>query len=324
MKKATILMTVLFFGLFLWPRPGSAQTEEHGLYRYVDLTLGGWVASGDASFTISGSDLSGGFKSKLTWKNLSGIYPLVGIEVTPMPWRHSLYLNLKTAAGSLDGDGTDEDWLTGDFATFFGTNYIKSRSDTESDGSYTALDLGYTYRYGRRFGVVGFGGYFQFQEKFTMTKGFQEAPLWVFGPFFGLNSTYDMEWDGWRVGGKGYVNFVPSPRRGLYDLGLKVEGALLWGVDYTGEGVWNLREDFRQDPSFRHTADGGTGGQFSLSLFYHPVRYVGIEVGYYYLTLNIEDGIDRTFFSDGSEGLADLDEVTADRHGFTASASVRF
>jgi hypothetical protein len=117
------------------------------------------------------------------------------------------------------------------------------------------------------------------------------------------------------------LNKEASP--GLYNISL-AGSASAGFVRYLGEGVWNLRDDFEKDPSFRHEADNGISTFTELGLVYQPIRYISLGVGYQFLFFGAWNGTDTTFFSDGTEASTPLDEVQSYRHGPYISFSGQF
>ncbi len=164
-------------------------------------------------------------------------------------------------------------------------------------------------------------GWFRYEDRIDITNGVQVIP--PSGPFSGLRSEYTFEWQGFRTGLKYEWDFIRRPSRFLYALGVKAWGAYLWGVDYDGEGIWNLRTDFAQNPSFAHEADGD-GFEGQIGVFYSPLKHLKADLSYRYLSLRGDDGTDTTFFSDGTIGEANLDKVRSRRQGILFLLSYSF
>ncbi|MFH0827937.1 MAG: hypothetical protein V1919_02085 [Candidatus Omnitrophota bacterium] len=190
------------------------------------------------------------------------------------------------------GDNQDSDF-SGDDRTFeFSRSNNKAEGDNVLDWS---AGLGYQfnldnadYPSGSKVMLVFLAGYSCHEQNLIMTDGFQSIP--AFGPFEGLNCTYQAEWKGPWLGAE-----VENTRGKIVSF-LRFE--YHW-ADYFAEADWNLRDEFAHPVSFSHDAEGkGT--------------IVAIGIGYniknkwlIYLKADIQDwntykGIDRVYFSDGS------------------------
>ena len=132
------------------------------------------------------------------------------------------------------------------------------------------------------------------------------------------------EWDYGQIGIQAGYPLVSASRPGLHKLGISASFGFIPLLFYEGTGVWNLRSDLAQDPSFKHESDDGIGIDASLALNYSPHKLVEITLGYRYLSLEAEDGTDTTYGSDSSTETTDLDEVKVKRQGPFVSLSVRF
>ena len=118
-----------------------------------------------------------------------------------------------------------------------------------------------------------------------MRNGFQVVP--AFGPFAGLDSSYESEWSGPWLGVDVLLD-LQSGNRAF------VRMEKHW-VDYYAKANWNLRDAFAHPVSFEHEANGSgwvleLGWQNAPS----PYRWVwGVTVSLQAWTT--ETGIDRTF-----------------------------
>ena len=138
--------------------------------------------------------------------------------------------------------------------------------------------------------------------------------LGPFPPSQPLNSTYDFSWNLLKVGASHQAKLA---NRLSYASTLSVYPY----VDYRGEGYWNLRTgtagtDFRaQAPNFIQTSQTGYGYDASLGLAYELSEYMELLAGYRYFFLYAGNGIDTTYFANGSSVQSTLDWVTVTRHG---------
>ncbi len=140
-------------------------------------------------------------------------------------------------------------------------------------------------------------GYAYNEQKYYMTNGNQTIP--ASGGFPGLKShyyaTWRSPWLGLQV--KGQRNRV----RGFF------RTEFHW-ADYYGKANWNLRSDFKHPKSYEHEGDGygvvlGGGGSYLMT----PNWSIDLTTKFQYWY--VEDGIDRTFFSNGTTLETGLNEV---------------
>lgn len=109
-------------------------------------------------------------------------------------------------------------------------------------------------------------------------------------------------------------------------MGLKASFAFFPYLRYQGEGRWNLRQDFRQDPSFRHQSEtkGWGGWEGLLGLYYRPGARFEFEVGARAWFFRTQDGTDTTFFSDNTSISTPLDRAETWRIGLYFQLTGRF
>ncbi|MBI5197849.1 MAG: hypothetical protein HZA19_04480 [Nitrospirae bacterium] len=149
-------------------------------------------------------------------------------------------------------------------------------------------------------------GYRLNEEKMAMTDGYQT--LGTAGPVWGLNSSYRFQWESYGMGVRG--GFSTAER-------WSIEGGVFvipW-TRYRGEGVWNLRTDMKQNPSFKHESDDGWGEQVDVTVSYKLGDRVAFEAGYRYLEMVAKKGVDTTFGSDGTVITIPLNEVMGRKNG---------
>lgn len=318
MKYLVIPFVVFFFALFSYPSFADPQNEKSEPYRFFDLYGGTWITQGEGSweksFPIDG--FTG--RSELEFQDIDSTLYTIGARIKP--YLYFVTLDIRYASGDISSaTGTDSDWID---------SYLFSKSEFDIDGDtqYWSLDL-YLLLYPYRGRITGWGtgekkpphlttleaffGRFHYKDELDITNGVQVIP--PTGSFSGLNSEYYFEWEGFKSGLKFEWDFVKKPSSFLYALGFRTHVGFLFGVDYEGEGIWNLRTDWAQNPSFKHEADGyGFEGQ--IGLFYTPFKHFKMELAYHYLNLDA-DGTERIFFSDGTTYDTNLDDVSSIRHG---------
>lgn len=272
-----------------------------------------WQSTGDNKWNIAGTKSGGppNVLSELEYLRLqSVIYEIYGgIR------NGRAALTIASGFGSMYGGiYRDSDYLRDNRQGIF------SLSTGKADGSeWNALyywNIDYSYRVlvneqEQRFNKMYLdvlAGYQVWHEKITMTNGVQEIGG-VLGPFSGLNSKYDFLWKSIRVGLGGGL---PIHERFAF----KGSAIFIPYTEYEGKGIWNLRTDFKQSPSFVHQAKGGYGAQIEASVVYYAYSTFTMGVGYRYWYIKSGKGDDITYFSNGAVGVTQFNEAVNQRQGF--------
>jgi len=303
----------------LLPMPPPVREQKY------QIGVETWLTRGQNKWQVSFVEFEPGFgaipgRSRLDWENLDAILYRLRGEYTLQP---SLRVGASLGLGSLrDGKNSDRDWFTVD-----GEEYLFFKSEADTRGDIRALDVNLYARLNELFPQrkwVGdwdlVFGFLYHKEEVNDRNGFDVI---LFGesvrdPIEGLDSTFDFEWRALRLGVRGEI-----PLRDR--LWLRGAAVGLLGVDYRGEGYWNLRDDFRdQSPNFVQKADGGYGADFQLSLMVQCTERVFVEVGYSLLALRAKNGVDTIYFYDGDEVDTKLDWARTTRHGLTLGVSASF
>lgn len=211
------------------------------------------------------------------------------------------------------GDNQDSDYLTDNRTNEF------SRSNNDSDGGYV-LDvsggIGYPWEpdsedYELR--ITPLVGYSYHRQYLSMTDGFQTIP--ATGPFAGLDSRYVTKWVGPWAGFD--VAFKPYEK-----LRVHIGGEYHWAF-YRANARWNLRDDYSQPKSFRHTADG-TGIVVEAGLDYQLSARWGIQLEGQFQDWATDPGIDRTYGSTGSNSQTRLNQVNWEAWSVSLGGKYRF
>lgn len=243
--------------------------------------------------------------SELQWKNVQSATITGGTDITFDNW----LVEGKLSYGQIvSGDNQDSDYFKDNRQGEF------SRSNNASDDGM-AIDLsaglGYNLKLAgdkKRFywQVTPKVGYAFHTQQFNMTDGFQTIP--ALGSFDGLDSTYEGTWYG--------------PWGGLWtqigvDKRFSVEtGAAYHWIDYEGIGNWNLRDDFQHPKSFTHQVEGGGITAAAIARYLLTPYWIFRFTAEYQYWLANNDGIDKTFFSDGFVGETKFNEVKWKSYGF--------
>lgn len=321
MKKILILINIIllsFFTVFSF-----AAQEQANQTTLANLNSGQSLKNTDQSILEASLDFSTGYrKDKLDWSiagDTNGENPNILSELT---WKDLNIYQVKTNAklildkrlriegsygyGSIyEGENQDSDYA-GDNRTY---EWSRSSSNTEDDNvSDWSIGIGYQFQLDNveylsstKTMLAFLGGYSYHEQNLRDRDGFQIIDLiWdTYGPFDGLNSTYQTEWKGPWLG---------AEIEGAQD---KIVGFLRFEyhwADYSAEADWNLRTTFAHPVSFTHTADG-TGSIVSLGTGYN------IDANWLiYLKADIQNwktkaGLDRTFFTNGTTIDTQLNSV---------------
>ncbi len=284
----------------------------------TDFTFSAGYRVDDLDWNIAG-DINGNnpnVLSELTWEDVES-YQLKfqGSVVWPNIIAFKGYTNY---GWIVDGDNQDSDYL-GDNRTL---EFSRSKNSTDDDYVWDAsLAIGYPLRFGRA--VVGtitpLLGYSYHEQNLNITDGNQILP--DLGPFPGLDSSYDTEWQGPWIG---------------FDLRFKAKEITTFAhrfetyftyeyhwADYTAEADWNLRDDFAHPKSFEHDADGnGWKIGVGFNLWLH--RNWALNFNYDYQDWSTDGGIDKVFFSDGSTVKTKLNQVNWTSYALSLGISLRF
>lgn len=277
----------------------------------LEIGAGVWITTGHDEWDIK----FGGFffdgRSKLEWDDVDANLLILNAEaaVTPL-----IRIGGSIGSGSIDdGSSTDGDWL-GDF------QFSESTAETDGDVHYADIQVYYRFVEERNVVVDAFVGYIYYEDELNDKNGVQtlvdEQP--TSEPLDGLDSSYSFQWQMAKLGVRADVDAAQS---------LSIRGSLayLLLLDYSGEGFWNLRDDFKQEyPNFKHSSDTGSGVEGLLSARWKPHASVVIEGGYRVIYMQAEDGEDKTYFADGTVESTTLSNVESLRHGAFASVALAF
>lgn len=333
LKKLSIV--ILFF-LF---SHSSLYAMEKRMEPNFNLSVKEWISSGDASWNISDSGFNSnigkqiGVKSKLEFKDIDAPVTILEGEIAfPSPFK----LKASYGFGSYGSKGRtiDTDWFS---VPADGINDRRfSESISKADGETSLFELGGSVliSQSRRMGDVYFyAGYMYYTDDIEITEGRQTfsdnsacTPLDFLvtpcfddagTPILGLNSTYDFRWEYIKVGIEGEKN------KGRFPIVYGLKGLYL--LDYRGEGFWNLRGDLkRTPPNFVHNADEGYGYDAHFAIGYHFNPRMKVFIGYRIFYMKATDGTNEIFFSDGTRGVALLDDVEVKRRGGYLAFDMRF
>lgn len=230
-----------------------------------------------------------------------------------------------------DGDSIDSDYFGNNRTNVFSI----SNADVDGDNTTEAiLSVGWHFNFGFEIPVWRMRdenrmmalasniritpnvGYLRQTQDIRVVNGVQVFP--DLGPFPGLNTQYDSVWSGAFAGVSGQFD-IAGP------LSLTFDFKYVPGLAFRSEAVWNLRADFRQDPSFRQSAEGnGKTLDVGLSWAFGRDRSKVVTLGYTDTVFDATDGVDETFFSDGDIIAIRLNHVARRSHGWSLGFNWRF
>ncbi|MDO8730834.1 MAG: hypothetical protein Q7J69_06610 [Candidatus Omnitrophota bacterium] len=264
-----------------------------------DLSVQSGYRTDDLDWNIAG-DSNGqnpNILSELIWEDLESYQVSGTARLTARPF---LSGRLSVDHGWIfDGKNQDSDY-DGDNRTL---EFSRS-NNTSDDGSLLDLSGGIGIPLeppskGHALRLTPLVGYSYHEQNLRITHGFQTIP--ATGPFADLNSEYETQWRGPWLGADLEFKLLPKVRC--------FGGFEYHWTTYKADARWNLRTDFSQPKSFRHRAEGnGIVGSGGIGYLFSEHLSLELSAAYRDWTAD-ENGVDRTFFSDGTSADTHLNEV---------------
>lgn len=182
-----------------------------------------------------------------------------------------------------------------------------------------SIGAGYHWKLCPRFSLTPLAGFGKQIQHFRATEGRQTISDFGFpvplGPFKGLNSTFESQWQGPWWGAE-------SSWRAWGPLFLTAEWQYQ-NVHFRGRGNWNLRSDFQHPLSFEHTS-AGRATAVSLGGYYQfSKRWKGL-VRYHQLRGDVVKGITEIFFRDGEIAQTQFNGAHRRTADWLAGLEIRF
>lgn len=288
----------------------------------VDIGLGYLFASSTTSWEISFPDRNGRGRSVLDFKGITSSIPIISLDIHHPDSYASLSLQYGKGRGS-NGDGTDSDYLSHRLE-------FRSRFDVSGETSFWIADIqtAFSFPSKPRLVLKPFLGWQHYEENLDLANGRWRVVEGIedHTPISGLDSHYDFTWDALRVGIRGDLDLANPRQPGISPLKLKAHLAFFPYMLYSGQGVWNLREDLKQNPSFSHKADnfGLLGMDGAIALVSQPLKFLEIEGGVRLSYFYVQDGTDTTFFSNNAVSTVDLEKAETWQVGLFIKVTGRF
>jgi len=269
--NAKTLYVVLFLFFLLLPSLASAgfidvRDQDGEINSAVGLK--GWFSQADAKWRISfpyvtSGGQAGKIESELRFNDIDS--PLAVVTGGGKIGSRFSFDILYGAGDIARGRGTDTDRFIPSSGS--GLEFSQSQNDISGDVMMWGGNLYYNNKLLPGAGSGPWGlvvGFLHYEDNLTLRNGAQtntvpfEGLNMPLGPFSGLNSTFNFEWNMLKVG---------VLRRARLSKGFSYSGlfAAYPYVDYRGEGYWNLRagtnpNDFRmQSPNFIQQASTSYG-----------------------------------------------------------------
>ena len=217
-----------------------------------------------------------------------------------------------------NGDNQDSDYL-GDNRTF---EFSRSNNSTDDGDVWDAsIAVGYPFRFDQTVigTVIPLVGYSHHEQKLKITDGYQTIPPQ--GPFPGLDSSYDAQWEGPWIG----IDLRFKARE-IKTFAHRFETYLTYEyhwADYDAEADWNLRDDLAHPKSFKHDTDGNgyvIGAGFNFVLHQHWA----LNFNFDYQDWSTDDGTIKFFLADGTTHKQQLNEVNWTSYALSLGLSLRF
>lgn len=244
--------------------------------------------------------------SELNWNHID-IF-LLGLTFRANIGKH-LYLRSHVDYGIVfDGDNQDSDYIEDNRTDEFSRSLNGVDGNNVWDGS---IGVGPQFLFSESAIVVcPLIGYAIFEQDYNIIDGNQvvSAPpaTMPIGPFGGLDSRYQTRWTGpWL--GIDLLLSIPTTQSSLSAVVVRLSGEY-HHIDFDAEANWNLRSDFSHPVSFTQEAEG-SGFTAGASILWELKNRLGIHAGISFKEMTAKDGVDRTYFADGSTADTRLNEV---------------
>jgi len=235
--------------------------------------------------------------SELTFKSLS---PMGRLTLGWSSEDRPVWVDLQYGFGKVvDGSVKDEDFELDDRQGLFSRSTHDSNDHNVQTGRFR---LGYG-----QFGNEHFSMYpnMGFQWQFARLKiegGRVEIPD-IDVDLSGLNSVYTAQWYAFSIGTVLQYQFQQVP------VLITADANFFPYAYYEGQGRWNLRRDFEQDPSFKQDAQG-LGGSLEVQAQWQVRPPWQIGLGWRGQWFDADDGTTKFFLSDGQTAKIPLRSVT--------------
>jgi hypothetical protein len=271
MNKFLIFFLTLLFDLHI--------VRAQDIEKKVQLSLSAGQQQEDFHWSIAGN-ISGqnpNILSELKWKNVSGLNYAAAFEWNV--WRKISFYADYNRQFIKSGSVNDMDY-NGDNRT--APIYTGNFSDNKGYTSSFNSGVGYILFNNNLFSLIPYIGYGVSTQSLYLVD--------LTGQFPTLNSTYQANW-------KGPFIKVSSSIRLLQPLKLTA-GITYHQVSYSGQGDWNLINEFQHPVSYRHNADG-YGLNANVLLVFSITHHIAANISYGYFNWETGTGYDQLYLTTG-------------------------
>jgi len=281
-----------------------------------------WKISGDTWFKVNGNYYYSEFASKLDYDTNSNM-AILELELKPIDW---LSFDFSYGTGDIQsGTCTDTDWFynyTDWFYDYSSDPALQTQNPSSGDTYFYNTNLNFTksfeeagltslVKYFERIKVGLFLGYEYSKVSMRMIDPITTLIWWWedyhVTEFEGLNSTYDITFQGIRVGTK--MELILTEQ-----LAIKGSIAYLPSLNVKGKGYWNLR-----DLHFYQSGQGH-GTDAEVSLHYTPLSNLSLSLGYRAQNYRQSGGTHRIA---GETAICNWDNAISIRQGMFFNAIIK-
>jgi len=261
-----------------------------------NLNLGYRTDSLDYKTTGDPRNLNPSLRQSVKWEDLKGM--ALNVEARAV-WAEKIVLRGTFTTGRLDSGSSQE-------SVYFlgGTPVASVMADPDnSDVTDASAAIGYQFATAdKRTRVVPMVGYQHNKQSLRRKNGVQSDPMGIIGgsgPILGLDDKYDTTWKGGFVGVE--VSHAATDKFTLYG------SAFYHSVNYELDGQLDPRNGEAAPRAILHDANA-TGSSFTVGGTYAITDGLRVNGGWTGSSFSTDPGQETTFFADGQEGVAKLDE----------------
>lgn len=287
-KPCAFILLMLCIG-----KIGHGQNVE----QKIQLSLSAGPQQDNLHWSIAGntSGQSPNVLSELKWQNVKGTTYAAAMQINV--WGNIVILGEYNRVAVKSGNVSDIDYAADNRSR---PTYNQNFGDNKGYTSAWYAGAGYIVFNNRRFSLVPSAGYGNNTQSLYITD--------ATGQFPALNSFYNVQWKG------AFIKIKSSLKiwRGLKALANVTYNQ----VNYSGQGNWNLINEFMHPVSYRHAAKG-YGINIAGNLLYNINSNIGISVGYCYFNWQTGNGTDQLYLSSGQVDKTQLNGVYRNGHLFS-------
>lgn len=276
----------------------------------VKLALG--LRQDNLNWSIGVPDTGPNVLSELDWQRVR----LTTLDATlEQAITRNLWLKGWLGVGKIwQGDNRDSDWLENDRNNEFSRSYQSTPGHSGFDAGIEfswrlSLDAAHDSYLAPQIGYAWSNLFLRMQDGVRViapvydANGELQGGAPVYESIPGLDSTYEANWAGPYLGLSGHWRLSQA---------LSLNGAIQRHYSrYRAEADWNLRSDFSHPVSFKHRGDGN-GWAAGLELAWQRDARLSYTLRLDARRFSLENGVDETYFSNGSQARIRLNEVEWD------------